>query len=99
MDGEDAVVHGERVPIARARRKAFLDALNDYINGRGEDMPLNIPYYEMDIPRLVTAAADWLACLFVSAVSAAALRRCKAGGALYRGVRRAGGLSGCNRRL
>lgn len=26
-------------------------------------MPLNIPYYEMDIPRLVTAAADWLACL------------------------------------
>ena len=35
MDGEDAVVHGERVPIARARRKAFLDALNDYINGAG----------------------------------------------------------------
>ena len=26
-------------------------------------MPLNIPYYETDIPRLVTAAADWLACL------------------------------------
>ena len=35
MDGEDAIVHGERVPIARARRKAFLDALNDYINGAG----------------------------------------------------------------
>ena len=26
-------------------------------------MPLKIPYYEMDIPRLVTALADWLACL------------------------------------
>ena len=24
---------------------------------------MNIPYYETDIPRLVTAAADWLACL------------------------------------
>ena len=35
MDGEDAVVHGDRVPLARARRKAFLDALNDYINGAG----------------------------------------------------------------
>ena len=35
MDGEDAVVHGDRVPLARARRKAFLDALNDYINGTG----------------------------------------------------------------
>ena len=35
MDGEDAVVHGDRVPLARARRKAFLDALNDYINGVG----------------------------------------------------------------
>ena len=35
MDGEDAIVHGDRVPLARARRKAFLDALNDYINGAG----------------------------------------------------------------
>ena len=35
MDGEDAIVHGDRVPLARARRKAFLDALNDYINGTG----------------------------------------------------------------
>lgn len=35
MQGEDAVVHGDRVPLARARRKAFLDALNDYINGAG----------------------------------------------------------------
>ena len=35
MDGEDAIVHGDRVPLARARRKAFLDALNDYINGVG----------------------------------------------------------------
>ena len=26
-------------------------------------MPLKMPYYEMDIPRLVTALADWLACL------------------------------------
>lgn len=26
-------------------------------------MPLKIPYYEMEIPRLVTALADWLACL------------------------------------
>ena len=26
-------------------------------------MPLKIPYYAMDIPRLVTALADWLACL------------------------------------
>ena len=35
MQGEDAVVHGQIVPLARARRKAFLDALNDYINGAG----------------------------------------------------------------
>lgn len=35
MDGDDTVVHGERIPLARARRKAFLDALNDYINGAG----------------------------------------------------------------
>ena len=35
MDGEDAIVHGDRVPLARARRKTFLDALNDYINGAG----------------------------------------------------------------
>ena len=35
MDGEDAIVHGDLVPLARARRKAFLDALNDYINGAG----------------------------------------------------------------
>ena len=26
-------------------------------------MPLKIPYYDMDIPRIVTALADWLACL------------------------------------
>ncbi len=26
-------------------------------------MPTNIPYYEMDIPRIVTALADWLACV------------------------------------
>ena len=26
-------------------------------------MPLKIPVYEMDIPRVVTAVADWLACL------------------------------------
>ena len=33
VDGvrEDAVVHGERVQISRARRKAFLEALNHYI--------------------------------------------------------------------
>ena len=35
MDGEDAIVHGDRVPLARARRKAFLDALHDNINGAG----------------------------------------------------------------
>lgn len=37
MDGEDALVHGERVPVARARRRAFLDALNNYINGTGQE--------------------------------------------------------------
>lgn len=33
VDGEDIMVHGERVQLARTRRKAFLNALNDYING------------------------------------------------------------------
>ena len=33
LEGEDILVHGERLPLARARRKAFLDALNNYING------------------------------------------------------------------
>lgn len=33
LDGDDTVVHGDRVPVARARRKAFLDALNNFING------------------------------------------------------------------
>lgn len=37
LDGEDAIVHGERVPIARARRRSFLDALNNYINGAGQE--------------------------------------------------------------
>lgn len=35
MQGEDAVIHGRRLPVARARRRAFLDALNNYINGAG----------------------------------------------------------------
>lgn len=33
LQGGDAVVRGVRVPLARARRQAFLDALNNYING------------------------------------------------------------------
>lgn len=33
VQGENVIVHGERVLLSRARRKAFLDALNDYING------------------------------------------------------------------
>lgn len=33
VDGEDILVHGERVGLARTRRKAFLNALNEYING------------------------------------------------------------------
>lgn len=37
MDGDDALVHGERVPLARVRRRAFLDALNNYINGAGQE--------------------------------------------------------------
>lgn len=31
--GEDVIVHGMPVPLARGRRKAFLDVLNNYING------------------------------------------------------------------
>lgn len=33
VQGENVLVHGECVLISRARRKAFLDALNNYING------------------------------------------------------------------
>lgn len=33
VQGEDVIVHGERVAVSRAKRKAFLDALNNYING------------------------------------------------------------------
>lgn len=32
VEGSDAVVGGERVQISRSKRKAFLDALNDYMN-------------------------------------------------------------------
>lgn len=31
MQDEDAIVHGERVQVSRARRKDFLDALNHYM--------------------------------------------------------------------
>lgn len=33
LQGGDAVVQGTRIPLARARRQSFLDALNNYING------------------------------------------------------------------
>ena len=33
VHGENVIVHGETVALSRARRKAFLDALNNYING------------------------------------------------------------------
>lgn len=33
VHGEEIEVHGDRVLLSRARRKAFLDALNNYING------------------------------------------------------------------
>lgn len=36
MRGEDVVVAGESVQISRARRKAFLDALNNYISEVGK---------------------------------------------------------------
>lgn len=36
VEGENAIVHSERVPLARARRRGFMDALNDYINGAGQ---------------------------------------------------------------
>lgn len=35
VNGDDVLVHGERLALSRTRRKAFLDALNDYINGVG----------------------------------------------------------------
>ena len=46
-------------------------------------MPLKIPYYEMDIPRLVTALADWLpafcTCGFcLRATAGSSVRRCTA---------------------
>ena len=34
--GDDAIVAGETVPISRAKKKAFLDALNNYINEVGK---------------------------------------------------------------
>lgn len=39
VQGEDIVLQGEtdRVPLAKARRRDFLDALNDYISGTGND--------------------------------------------------------------
>ena len=33
--GEDALVHGERVQVSRSRKRAFLDALNDYLGEGG----------------------------------------------------------------
>ena len=33
--GEDALVHGERVQVSRSRKRAFLDALNDYLSEEG----------------------------------------------------------------
>ena len=33
--GEDAIVHGERVQVSRSRKRAFLDALNDYLSEGG----------------------------------------------------------------
>ena len=35
VSGDDILVHGERLALSRTRRKAFLDALNNYINGVG----------------------------------------------------------------
>ena len=34
--GDDAIVAGEPVPVSRARKKAFLDALNNYISEVGK---------------------------------------------------------------
>lgn len=31
IDGEDALVHGEKIPISRSRRRAVLDAMNHYL--------------------------------------------------------------------
>lgn len=36
IQGDDAMVGGEAVPISRPKKKAFLDALNDYINEVGK---------------------------------------------------------------
>lgn len=36
MQGDNALVGGEEVQISRAKKKAFLDALNDYINEVGK---------------------------------------------------------------
>ena len=36
IQGDDAILAGEPVPISRARKKAFLDALNNYISEVGK---------------------------------------------------------------